>query len=135
MKEGILPPHRSLGCLETKYLEEHFGKLQTNEIIVTEERLEHIKQRHPEDVDLFDSLGEATVSAPDIVLADSKHQGTVFMVKHLPETNLNVIVRVALGTDEKGRKNSVMTFYRLRDKNLKKLKGSNAILFERKSLQ
>lgn len=41
------------------------------------------------------------------------------MVKKLPDTNLNVVVRVVLETDEIGWKNSVMTFYRIREKNLK----------------
>ena len=42
-----------------------------------------------------------------------KHEGTVFMVKRLPDTNLNVVVRVVLETDDSKLKNSVMTFYRL----------------------
>ena len=41
--------------------------------------------------------------------------------KKLPDTNLNVVVRVVLETDEIGWKNSVMTFYRIREKNLKKI--------------
>lgn len=40
------------------------------------------------------------------------------MVKKLPDTNLNVVVRVVLETDEIGWKNSVMTFYRIREKNV-----------------
>ena len=51
------------------------------------------------------------------------------MVKRLPETNLNVVVRLALETDEKGLKNSVMTFYRIRNSNLKKLRKKNKILY------
>ena len=47
------------------------------------------------------------------------------MVKKLPDTNLNVVVRVVLETDEIGWKNSVMTFYRIREKNLKKLIKKN----------
>lgn len=43
------------------------------------------------------------------------------MVKKLPETNLNVVVRVVLETDDNKLKNSVMTFYRIRERNLKKL--------------
>lgn len=43
------------------------------------------------------------------------------MVKKLENTNLNVIVRVALETDENDYKNSIMTFYRIRNKNLQKL--------------
>ena len=53
------------------------------------------------------------------------------MVKRFPETNLNVVVRVVLGTDNKKFKNSVMTFYRIREKNLKKLIEKNGLLYKK----
>ena len=52
------------------------------------------------------------------------------MVKHLDGTNLNVVARLILECDEKDYKNSVMTFYRLRDKNLKKLQKKNKTLYK-----
>ena len=51
------------------------------------------------------------------------------MVKKLPDTNLNVVSRLALDTDKSGLKNSVMTFYRIRDRNLKKLIEKNVLLY------
>ena len=53
------------------------------------------------------------------------------MVKKLPETNLNVVVRVVLETDDSRLKNSVMTFYRIREKNLKKLIEKNCLLYKK----
>ena len=38
-----------LGKLNTQPLESEFGKLKTDELIITNERIEHIKIRHPED--------------------------------------------------------------------------------------
>ncbi|MCD8338397.1 MAG: hypothetical protein LUD18_14230 [Lachnospiraceae bacterium] len=101
-----------------KILEKEFGKLQTDIVIVTQERISHIKDRHPEDYNLFEQYAEKCVVSPDMILKDSKHNGTVFMLKQLPDANLNIVVRVALGTDEKGFKNSIMTFYRIRNKNV-----------------
>ena len=60
-----------------------------------------------------------------------KEYGTVFMIKKLPETNLNVVVRVVLGTDDSKLKNSVMTFYRIREKNLKKRIEKNRVLYKK----
>ena len=54
-----------------------------------------------------------------------------FAVKKLPDTNLNVVIRLVLDTDDSSLKNSVMTFYRIRDKNLKKLMERNPILYIR----
>lgn len=44
---------------------------------------------------------------------------------------MNVVVRVVLETDAKDLKNSVMTFYRIRARNLKKLIDKNAVLYKR----
>ncbi len=121
----------SLGKINIEVLKSEFGILQTDEIIVTDERIDHIKNRHPEDYSLFTIYGASSVSDPDFVIKDEKNRGTVFMVKKLPDTNLNVVVRVVLESDDMKLKNSVMTFYRLRDKNLKKLIAKNALLYKK----
>ena len=120
-----------LGNIDPALLQDCFGALQTTEVIVTEERIEHIRERHPEDFVLFEQYGAQTIEDPDLLILDERHIGTVFVVRHLSETNLNVVVRLALEDDIKGYKNSVMTFYRLRDKNLKKLLSKNRLLYSR----
>ena len=120
-----------LGNLYPTPLTAFFGQLQTTEVIVTDERIAHIKERHPEDLLLFEQYGREAVLSPDLIIRDSKHIGTVFAVKKLPDTNLNVVVRLVLETDEAGFKNSVMTFYRLRERNLKKLLEKNQLLYTR----
>ena len=125
---------RPLGNIKIDVIEKEFGKIQTDEIIVTNERENHIKARHPEDYELFQKYGAETVNNPDFIIRDGKNQGTVFMVRKLPDTNLNVVVRVALDTDEEGLKNSVMTFYRIRERNLKKLIEKNSILIGKDSV-
>ncbi|WP_333678390.1 minor capsid protein [Muricomes intestini] len=122
---------RPLGKIDMNLLEKEFGKMQTDEIIVTGERLEHIKDRHQEDYELFQKHGNEGVQNPDYIVRDEKHEGTVFMVKKLEDTNLNMIVRLALATDTEGYKNSVMTFYRIRERNLKKLIKKNKLLYKR----
>mgnify|MGYP005944264235 FL=1 len=120
-----------LGNLDPTPLTAFFGQLQTTEVIVTDERIAHIKERHPEDLLLFEQYGREAVLSPDLIIRGSKHIGTVFAVKKLPDTNLNVVVRLVLETDEAGFKNSVMTFYRLRERNLKKLLEKNQLLYTR----
>ena len=84
-----------------------------------------------EDYDLFEKYGKDSVENPDFVIKDGKHDGTVFMVKKLQETNLNVVVRVVIETDKEGLKNSVMTFYRIRERNLRKLIDKNSLLYKK----
>lgn len=122
---------KSLGKLNIVLLEKVFGKIQTDEIIVTSERVAHIQERHPQDFELFVKYGANSVQNPDYVIRDIKRDGTVFMVKKLPDTNLNIVVRVALDTDQEGLKNSVMTFYRIRERNLRKLIEKNGLLYKK----
>ncbi len=126
-----MPHLYDLGRLDLTALEREFGPIQTSEIIITAERIEHIRTRHPDDYALFERWGKECAERPDMIIRDMKHTGTVFMVKRLPETNLNVVVRVVLERDQSGLKNSVMTFYRIRDRNLEKLTAKNKLLYKR----
>ena len=122
---------KKLGYIDSKKLESEFGKLQTTEIVITNERIAHIQQRHPEDYTLFEKYGVDTAIDPDYIIKDEKNKGTVFMIKKLEGTNLNVVVRLVLCDDDSKLKNSIMTFYRIRDKNLKKLEKKNKVLYKK----
>ncbi|MBQ9768118.1 MAG: hypothetical protein IJW37_08455 [Lachnospiraceae bacterium] len=125
---------RLLGKIDSAVLKKEFGRLRTDEVIVTAERINHIKERHPQDVDLFEKYGMESVSEPDIIIRDLKNEGTTFFVKRLPESNLNVVVRLVLERDNEYLKNSVMTFYRIREKNLSKLIQKNKLVYRREKL-
>lgn len=120
-----------LGKINTTPLEKEFGKLKTDEIIITNERIDHIKKRHPEDFLLFEKYGVQTVENPDTIIKDCKNKGTVFMVKKLPDTNLNVVARLVVDDVNENFKNSVMTFYRIRNRNLEKLANKNKTLYKK----
>ena len=122
---------QSLGKINIDILSKEFGVIRSDEIIVTNERLFHIKERHPEDYILFEKYGKESVIDPDMIIRDRKHEGTVFMIKRLPDTNLNVVVRVVLETAGSKLKNSVMTFYRIRERNLRKLIEKNRTLYKK----
>lgn len=130
-EENVMSEVQSLGKINTEVLEKEFGKIQTDEIIVTNERLSHIKNRHPEDYALFERYGKESVSTPDLIIKDEKNKGTVFMVKKLPDININAVVRAVLESDDRRLKNSVMTFYRIGDKKLKKLIEKNSLLYKK----
>lgn len=121
----------TLGKVNKALLEKEFGEIQTDEIIITNERMDHIKQRHPEDYEFFEKFGIQSVTDPDLIIKDSKNEGTVFMIKKLLDTNLNVVARLALENDKPGFKNSVMTFYRIRERNLKKMIEKNTLLYKK----
>ena len=120
-----------IGNINPQLLETEFGKLQTSETIITNERKNHILLLHNEDYSLFEKYAKEIIENPEIIIKDEKNIGTVFMVKHLPSTNLNIVLRLALNSDNSGLKNSVRTAYRNRNKNLKKMENKNKILYKK----
>lgn len=79
--------YQFIGKLNTEFLEIEFGKLATNELILTDERDAHIKERHAQDYSLFHKCVYDVVNIPDVVLRDSKNQNTVFYIKYIEETH------------------------------------------------
>lgn len=122
---------QNLGRIDVNLIKSEFGVPFTDEIIVTGERLEHIKRRHPEDYFLFQQYGIEAIANPDMIISDGKNDNTMFMIKRLPQTNLNVVVKVAVDIERPGYKNSVITFYRIRNRNVEKLKkkDGNKLLY------
>ena len=120
-----------IGKIDTEIYKEKFGQIQTDEVIVTNERIEHIKLRHPEDYALFEQYGRECIISPDMVISDEKNAGTAFLIKKLPDTNLNVVLRLVLENEDSNLKNSVMTFWRIRERNLKKLINKNQLIYKK----
>lgn len=132
MKKLLDKPFYSKICeLDPKLLGNRFGELQTNDVILMNERINHIKVSHGEDFKLFVGLLKTAIVDPDYVIEDKSHTGTAFYVKKLSNSNLNVVVRLALSTDKKGRKNSIMTFFRIRNTNLEKLIEKNTLIYKK----
>ncbi len=120
-----------LGKIDIEIFRSEFGELITDEVVLTDERKQHIIDGHSADFELFDRYAQSILEAPELVLKDEKNENTVFIINHIEDTNLNIVIKLAVHGDEKHPKNSIMTSYRIRDKNVKKLEKKNKILYKR----
>ena len=120
-----------IGKIDKNIFSGKYGDIQTDEVIITSERIEHIKSHHPADYELFEQYGKQCIVNPDMVISDEKNVGTAFLIKQLPDINLNVVLRLVLENEDSTLKNSVMTFWRIRNKNVKKLIEKNELLYKK----
>lgn len=95
---------RYLGKLNINILGNRFGKIATSDVVVTDEREEHIKSHHIEDYELFQLYAESIIADPDYLIEDIANKATVFMIKKLPDTNLNMVVKLVIDSDYEDRK-------------------------------
>ena len=114
-----------VGEIRNQCVFEHWGDIQT-EVILTEERILHIREDHDDDYEQYGKYIPAAIEMPNIILVDQKDQDTALFIRHVEATNINVVVKIAYAVQNTGRKSSVITMYRLGEKTkarlMKKLK-------------
>ncbi len=123
--------YQYIGKLNIGLLEDEFGSLATDELILTQERDDHIKDRHQSDYKLFHKCVFDVISIPDLILKDAKNKNTVMYIKYIEETNVNIVIRLSLETEGSNYKNSIITSYRMGAKNLKRFAKNNKILYKK----
>ena len=121
----------NIGKINRELFKKISKNIITDEVVLTRERYIHIIEGHKEDFELYGNKLLEIIQNPDYILKDSKNIDTAMMIKHLDNTNINIILRLAVAKDEIHTKNSIMTFYRVRDKNLKKLQEKNKTIYKK----
>ena len=104
-------------------VEKEFGKLNTDQVILRDERIEHIKEGHPEVVEIIKKHAKDIIESPNYILKDAIREETILCVKKIEEnSNINVVIKLALedSKDKKRNKNSIITSFLMNDKRLKR---------------
>ena len=126
-------PYEIIGSFKKELMElfeDKVGRLQTDEVIVMEERLTHIKSHHPQDYELFGIYGEKCIFDPDMIITDDSAPGTVLLIKQIENTNVSAVTRLSLTTDQDGYKNSIITFHRMRKKSVRNKVKKGRIIYD-----
>ena len=66
-----------------------------------------------------------------MILRDLNHKDTIMTVKKIENTNLNIIIALSIADEKNIYQNSVITAYRIRDKNLRKLEIKHKLIYKK----
>ena len=107
----------------------------TDEVILTEERIAHIKEHHPNDYERYGHFIKQMLEEPDYII-DSESPNTAFVLKEFKEDakQFRLILRLHTSTDEAGHKNSVITFQYVKAKEYRRLVKNKNVLYKRPNL-
>lgn len=121
-----------VGKINMKIFKNISYNLITDEVILTNERYLHIIEGHKEDFMIYSNMLSQIIIKPNYILEDYKNKYTVMVIKKIENNNnINVIIRLAIAEDLIHNKNSIMTMYRIREKNLKKLMEKNKVIYKK----
>ena len=106
--------------------------ITTSEVIITDERIQHIKDRHPNDYERFCSYIPEIIDNPDYIIKAAK-SNTAVLLKEIEKQGdkLKLVLRLKINDDPEGYKNSVLTFLRIGEKTWRKNLKNKIILYSR----
>lgn len=107
--------------------------IQTDEVIITDKQIEHIKERHPNDYERYFRYVKEIIGEPDYIL-EANRPNTAFVLKHIVDNgkNYQLILRLKTSTDPVTYKNSVITFLKVDDRKWSKYLRNKKILYDKK---
>lgn len=106
--------------------------ITTDEVVITDTQVQHIKERHPGDYERFFQLLPEIISEPDYILEANK-PNTAFVLKkvELENVNFQLILRLKTSHDPSEFKNSVITFLKVDERKWRKYLRNKKILYRR----
>lgn len=103
-----------------------------SEVIITDERIQHIKDRHPNDFERFCSYIPEIIDNPDYIIKAAK-PNTAVLLKEIDKQGekFKLVLRLKINDDPEGYKNSVLTFWRIGETTWRKTLKNKIILYSR----
>ena len=108
--------------------------IASDEVIITDKQIEHIKERHPNDFESFASfMGEVIVNPDYIIEANKSNTALILKEIELDGRKLKLVLRLKTSLDPDEYKNSVITFQHINDKRYLRYINNAKILYKRTS--
>ena len=122
----------SLGILDWNIYECISSNHVTDEVIITEEQMMHIRERHPEAyIDTIHYVREI-LDDPDYIFKD-KRPNTGLVVKKIlnDEERSLLVLKIITSDDKKDYKNSVITSWKITEKRLNNYLRNKDIIYKK----
>ena len=122
----------SVGKIDKKIYKCITEDIVTDEVIITDERIQHIKARHPNDYERYCEYLAQIVANPDYIVETHKPNTALILKEFVEETEqFKTIVRITTSCDDPNFKNSIITFMKINGKEWNRLLRNKRILYKK----
>ena len=105
--------------------------ISTDEVIITDERVSHIKNRHPNDYEKYKDYMIQAIQNPNYIIEANRPNTAVILKKiEYDGKEFKVVMKIKTSTDPKNYKNSVITFMKIDSKEWSRLVRNKKILYK-----
>lgn len=103
----------------------------TDEVIITDERINHIKERHPNDFETYCQYMYEMISNPEYIIEANKPNSALLLKSfNYNDKQFKAVVRIVTSSDNIEFKNSVITFMKINNSEWKRLINNKKILYK-----
>ena len=104
----------------------------TDEVIITDKQIQHIKERHPNNYECYYGYFGEIVSNPDYIIRANK-PNTALILKEIIEENevFKTVLRLATPKDSSNYKNSIITFMKIDEKEWNRVLRNKKVLYRK----
>ncbi len=107
--------------------------LVTDDVVITDERIQHIAERHPGDMERYRSYLKEMLETPDYILEDKPNTALILKVFATPDQQyFRLALRLLTSTDDPSYKNSILTFMKTNAKKWEQNLNNKKVLYRRK---
>ncbi len=103
----------------------------TDEVIITDERIAHIQERHPNDYERYYKCLKEIVEHPQYIVETNKPYTALILKEFVDgEEKFKTVMRLTTSHDNPEFKNSIITFMKINDKEWKRILKNKRILYK-----
>lgn len=105
--------------------------ITTDEVIITDERIQHIKEHHPNNYEQYYSYMRSIIENPEYIIEANK-PNTALILKSFSNGNetFKTVLRLITSSDNSKVKNSIITFMKINEKEWNRLLKNKKILYK-----
>jgi len=108
--------------------------IASDDVIITDKQIEHIKERHPNDFELFAKFFAEMIRDPDYILEANKPNTAIVLKEvEVDGRKLKLILRLKTSADPAEYKTSIITFQHIREKEWRRVIRNIKILYSKTS--
>lgn len=124
---------RTVGNINKEIFSCISNDIVTDEVVITDERLKHIEEHHPGDFAEIEPYLHLAIQNPDYIIDDREHKNSGLLLKAIEEDDLRfqMVLRVQTSFDPAGYQNSIISAWKIREKEWNRLIRNKVILYKR----
>lgn len=103
----------------------------TDEVVITNKQIDHIKERHPNDYERFSAYFKEIIENPDYII-EANRPSTALILKEIQKNGekFKTVLRLVTSSDNPEFKNSIITFMKINEKDWKRIIKNKKVLYK-----